>query len=95
MPQDTFKEAMYDGRPATKLVKRHEDYMIVDVLVEAGEEFKCIKLDEERAFDIIMMGDVSEKSVNVHRLKADEQYLWVAAMFDENGYRGTERMMGW
>ena len=91
MPRDVFEEAMFDVKKKKKLAKRHEDFMIADIMVQAGEEFEYVKLSDERAFDVITMGNVTEKAVNVHALKADEQYLWVAAMFDENGYRGTER----
>ena len=90
VPRDRFKEAVSDSEKA-KLAKRHEDFMIADIMVEAGEEFDYVKLDNEMALDVITMGNVTDKAVNVHVLKADEQYLWAAAMFDENGYRGSKR----
>ena len=82
---------LMNGETEKKLAKRHEDFMIADLLVQDGYKFDYIKLDDDRAFDVVAMGNVSDKSINVHRMKKDEEYLWVAAMFDESGFQGLVR----
>ena len=74
-----------------KLRKRHEDSMIADLMLEAGEQFGYIDLTHQRAFDVITMEIVTEQSSNVQSMKTDEQYLWDAAIFDEISYKGTVR----
>ena len=90
--ETTTRDLVHDmDLPERKLTKRHEDFMVADLMVEAGEDFDYVELSDERAFDIITEGNVTERAINPHRLKSDEQYLWLAAMFDEDGYRGSER----
>jgi len=83
-------QAMYDV-PGKRLAKRHEDFMVADLLIEAGERFEYAELGDERAFDILVQGNVTEKAINPHKMKTDEQYLWVAAMYDEYGFRASGR----
>ncbi|MDI1492497.1 MAG: hypothetical protein OHK93_003711 [Ramalina farinacea] len=89
--ETTSRDLVHDMDEQRKLKKRHEDFMIADLMLEAGEQFEYVELTDQRAFDVITMGNVTEQSINVHRMKTDEQYLWVAAMFDETGYKGTVR----
>ena len=74
--------------PARKFVKRHEDYMISDLLVNANEEFSYIRLEGNRAFDFTEQ-NVTRGTVNVHAMKEDEQYMWVASMYNSTGFAGT------
>ncbi|KAG8533881.1 uncharacterized protein KY384_001622 [Bacidia gigantensis] len=82
------------GRKKRELGKRHEDFMIANLMVEAKEPFEYVELSAAQSFDVIDVKGgftaVTNQAVNVHRMKSDEEYLWVAAMFDEKGFRGTE-----
>ena len=75
------------------LKKRHEDYMISDLLVHAGEEFDYVRLGYDRSFNFDT-ANLTTGVVNVHDMKLDEQYLWVASMYDESGFAGKMREDG-
>ena len=81
--------AEHPGRKILK--KRHEDFLIEHLLRENGVNHSYVEVEKDRAFDVIREGMVTNKTINPHRLKTDAQYLWVTAMFDENGSRGLER----
>ncbi|KAG8534348.1 uncharacterized protein KY384_001192 [Bacidia gigantensis] len=69
-----------------------EDFLVGHFLVEANEEFGYLGLDFEESCDVIeaegQFNGVTERSVAVHRMKADEEFLWVSAMFGEGGFKG-------
>ena len=73
-----------------RLSKRHEDFMIADIFVRSNESFEFIHIPKEVAFDVDVTTDGIgfEQPVNVHKLKEDELFLLVAAMYNETGFKG-------
>lgn len=78
-----------------------EDGMLGTLLHDAGHEFSFVNLDDQRAFDVhedmhaygMQMQDLGgvqdmHKALNPHKMKGDDMYLDVAALFDEGGFRG-------
>lgn len=69
-----------------------EDSLLGRLLYEAHEAFEFVELSDERAFDTDEdLGGMSERAINPHKMKSDELYLRVAALFDERGYKGEGR----
>jgi beta-1,3-galactosyltransferase 1 len=74
-----------------------DDVLLGRLLYEADEWFEFIELDNQRAFDYDEEGSdvwawshkVMEGAINPHRLKDDETYLRVAAMYDSNGLKSN------
>jgi beta-1,3-galactosyltransferase 1 len=74
-----------------------DDVLLGRLLYEANERFEFITLDNQRAFDYEEENDdvsawshkVMEGAINPHRLKDDETYLRIAAMYDSNGLKSN------
>jgi hypothetical protein len=85
---------LHDLNPITD---EHEDVLIGRLLHEAGEWFEFVTLDNQQAFDYDEENEdpwawshkVMEGAINPHRLKDDETYLKVAAMYDGSGVRSN------
>jgi beta-1,3-galactosyltransferase 1 len=83
---------LYSMNPITD---EHEDVLNGILLHEAGEWFEFIALDNSKAFDYDEGNEdvwawshrVVKGAINPHKLKDDDTYLKVAAMYDGNGVR--------
>ena len=89
---------LYEKHPIDDLM---EDGLLGTLLHEEKYEFEFVDLEDQRAFDVHEdghawgmkgedLGLVSkmQEAVNPHKMKTDEEYLRVAALFDEGGFRG-------
>ena len=68
----------------------HEDWPLGKMLHDAPEDYDFVNLDEKRAFDVVREGMVTKASILPHKMKKDEEYMWVAAMFNKKGFRGNK-----
>ena len=76
-----------DQNPITDV---HEDSLIGHHLYYANESYDFISLEEKQAFDIDpkMAGfGITEERISAHKMKDDEIYLEVAALYDTNGFK--------
>ena len=64
--------------------KRHEDFMMADILVINKEEYELLPLSYDVAFNLDDPGkSLSDKTIMVHNLKKDEDYMGYARKFAE------------
>ena len=68
----------------------HEDWPLGKILAMSKLNFDFVQLAEERAFDVVREGMVTKEAILPHKMKKDEEYLWVAQMYDKQGYRGAK-----
>ena len=77
------------------IADEHEDVLIGRLLNESGESWELVELDNRKAFDYDEKNTdvwawshaVLEGAINPHKMKDDQTYLKVAAMYDSHGLR--------
>lgn len=76
-----------------------EDVLVGKLLYDANAQFEFVELDDERAFDVsdelgrlskekVDLGPMDGRALNPHKMKDDEMYLRVAALFGKEGFVG-------
>ena len=76
--------AQYAKTPYTDV---HEDRLVGRLLSEGKIPFEFVELKEDRVFDLGINGVPGPGSMEIHRLKSDEQYLNIASVFGEEGFK--------